>query len=112
MGPVRRSLRRRVGKERLIQITGNDALTGFTAPKILWVAENEPEVYARARHILLPKDYLRYKLPDGTVMDPGEYLLLDERQFIFGLNKLRRKIEHVIRAGCKLTYKSDGFRAN
>jgi len=55
-------IRARVGTEELIRLTGNDALTGFTAPKILWVRENEPDVYARARHILLPKDYLRYKL--------------------------------------------------
>jgi xylulokinase len=62
-------IRARVGKERLIQITGNDALTGFTAPKILWVQENEPEVYARARHILLPKDYIRYRLTGAYAMD-------------------------------------------
>src|SRR5688572_25269541 len=49
----------RVGKERLIQISGNDALTGFTAPKILWVRNHEPQVFERARHLLLPKDYLR-----------------------------------------------------
>jgi hypothetical protein len=49
-----------IGKSRLIQITGNDALTGFTAPKILWVAQHEPEVYAKIRHVLLPKDYIRY----------------------------------------------------
>jgi xylulokinase len=55
-------IRRRLGKHRLIQITGNDALTGFTAPKILWVREHEPKVYARAAHILLPKDYIRYRL--------------------------------------------------
>ncbi len=55
-------IRERVGKERLVQLTGNDALTGFTAPKILWVRENEPDVYERVRHILLPKDYLRYRL--------------------------------------------------
>lgn len=52
----------RVGLERFIQITGNKALTGFTAPKILWVRENEPEIYARAAQILLPKDYIRYRL--------------------------------------------------
>ena len=40
-------IRERLGKQRLVEITGNDALTGFTAPKILWVQENEPEVYAR-----------------------------------------------------------------
>lgn len=51
-----------VGKERLIQLTANPALTGFTAGKILWVRRHEPELYAKCRHILLPKDYLRYKL--------------------------------------------------
>jgi len=51
-----------IGKQRLIEITANPALTGFTAGKILWVRKNEPELYDRARHILLPKDYLRYKL--------------------------------------------------
>ena len=49
-------MRSRLGKQRLIQITGNDALTGFTAPKILWVQQNEPKIYSKARHILLPKD--------------------------------------------------------
>lgn len=62
-------IRDRLGKERLIQITGNDALTGFTAPKILWVAANEPDIYAKARQILLPKDYLRYKLTGEYAMD-------------------------------------------
>ncbi|MCL2249036.1 MAG: xylulokinase [Oscillospiraceae bacterium] len=52
----------RVGAARLIELTANPALTGFTAGKILWVRNNEPEVYKRCRHILLPKDYLRYKL--------------------------------------------------
>ncbi len=52
----------RVGRERVLQLTGNPVLTGFTAPKILWVKENEPEVYARIAHLLLPKDYARYKL--------------------------------------------------
>ena len=51
-----------IGARRLIEITANPALTGFTAGKILWVRKNEPEIYARTRHILLPKDYLRYKL--------------------------------------------------
>jgi xylulokinase len=62
-------IRERIGRERLIQITGNDALTGFTAPKILWVQENEPEIYAQARHILLPKDYIRYKLTGEFALD-------------------------------------------
>jgi xylulokinase len=65
-------IHRRVGKERLIQITGNVALTGFTAPKILWVQQNEPEIYARARHILLPKDYVRYRLTNAYAMDKAD----------------------------------------
>ena len=62
----------RIGKEKFIQITGNVALTGFTAPKILWVKENEPEVYARGRHVLLPKDYIRYKLTGEYAMDKAD----------------------------------------
>jgi len=42
-----------IGRERFIQVTGNVALTGFTAPKILWVKENEPDIYAKAAHVLL-----------------------------------------------------------
>ena len=62
-------IRRRLGRERLIQITGNDALTGFTAPKIVWVQQYEPEIWARVRHILLPKDYVRYKLTGEFATD-------------------------------------------
>lgn len=62
----------RLGRERFIQITGNVALTGFTAPKILWVKENEPDVYAKAAHILLPKDYVRYKLTGAFGMDKAD----------------------------------------
>ena len=62
-------IRRRVGRERLIRICGNDALTGFTAPKILWVRRHEPEHYARARHVLLPKDFVRYRLSGDFAMD-------------------------------------------
>jgi xylulokinase len=60
------------GKERLVRITGNDALTGFTAPKILWVRENEPDVYAQARLVLLPKDYVRLKLTGVPAMDKAD----------------------------------------
>ena len=62
-------IRRRVGPSELIAITGNDALTGFTAPKILWVRNNEPEVFARVAHVLLPKDYVRYRLTDTYAID-------------------------------------------
>jgi xylulokinase len=65
-------IHQRIGRERFIQITGNVALTGFTAPKILWVQENEPEVYARARHVLLPKDYIRYCLTGVYAMDKAD----------------------------------------
>jgi xylulokinase len=51
-----------VGAKRLIEITANPALTGFTASKIMWVKRNQPDIYAKCRHILLPKDYIRYKL--------------------------------------------------
>ena len=62
-------IRQRLGKQNLIQITGNDALTGFTAPKILWVHNQEPDIYARVAHILLPKDYVRFKLTGDYAMD-------------------------------------------
>jgi xylulokinase len=60
------------GRGRLVQVTGNDALTGFTAPKILWVRENEPDVYARARLVLLPKDYVRLRLTGVAAMDKAD----------------------------------------
>ncbi len=65
-------IHRLIGKERFVRITGNVALTGFTAPKILWVKENEPEVYAKAKHILLPKDYVRYRLTGEYATDKAD----------------------------------------
>jgi xylulokinase len=62
-------IHRRVGKARFIQTSGNLALTGFTAPKILWVAENEPVVYGSVKHILLPKDFLRFCLTGEYATD-------------------------------------------
>jgi xylulokinase len=62
-------MRATLGRRRLIATTGNDALTGFTAPKILWVRNHEPDIYARARHVLLPKDYLRLRLTGEHAMD-------------------------------------------
>ena len=62
-------IRRRVGRERLIAVTGNDALTGFTAPKLLWVANNEPENWERVSTILLPKDYVRFRLTGTRAVD-------------------------------------------
>jgi xylulokinase len=65
-------IRARMGKSRLIAVTGNDALPGFTAPKVLWVRRHEPEIYARAAHILLPKDYIRYRLTGDFAMDKAD----------------------------------------
>jgi xylulokinase len=50
------------GKQRVLDLTANVVLPGFTAPKILWVRENEPQIYAQVAHVLLPKDYIRYKM--------------------------------------------------
>jgi len=59
----------RIGLARLISLTGNRALTGFTAPKLLWLRRHEPETYARIRRILLPKDYVRLRLTGEHAID-------------------------------------------
>ncbi len=61
-----------VGPERLIQLTGNDAVTGVTAPKLVWVRDHEPDMWARARHVLLPKDYVRLRLTGEHAMDKAD----------------------------------------
>jgi len=69
-----------VGAEKLIEITANPALTGFTASKIMWVKNNEPEIYAKCEKILLPKDYIRFKLTGEyatEVSDASGMQLLD-----------------------------------
>lgn len=65
-------IRSRIGKQELVRISGNDALTGFTAPKILWVRDNEPEIFARAKSFLLPKDYLRLCLTGVQATDRAD----------------------------------------
>jgi xylulokinase len=75
-------MRQRLGLDRLVEITGNNAFEGFTAPKLLWVRRHEPEVYSRVRQVLLPKDYLRYRLTGQYATDragAGGTLLLDLR---------------------------------
>ncbi len=62
-------IRELIGRKRLITLTGNDALTGFTAPKLLWVRNNEPAIYDRIAHVLLPKDYVRYRLTGEFATD-------------------------------------------
>lgn len=71
---------RKVGREKLVGITANPAITGFTAAKILWVRNNEPEIYEKCRHILLPKDYIRFILTGEfatEVSDASGMQLLD-----------------------------------
>ncbi|WP_419956374.1 xylulokinase [Neobacillus niacini] len=58
-----------IGRERLLEVTKNPALEGFTLPKILWVKENEPEIFQRANVFVLPKDYLRYRLTGNIHME-------------------------------------------
>ena len=65
-------IRRVVGRERLIRITGNDALAGFTAPKIVWVRDHEPGTWGRIARVLLPKDYVRFRLTDGFAVDKAD----------------------------------------
>jgi xylulokinase len=65
-------IERRIGVERLIRLTGNRALTGFTAPKLLWLREHEPEAYGRIRHVLLPKDYVRLRLTGERATDVAD----------------------------------------
>ena len=62
----------RVGLERLISLTGNRALPGFTAPKLLWLRRHEPDVYRRIRRITLPKDYVRLRLTGEWTLDAAD----------------------------------------
>ena len=98
-------IRNRVGKERLIQITGNDALTGFTAPKILWVQEERAgNIRSASRHILLPKDYVRLPADRRLCHGPrraarGPFCSICNR----AIGRLRcwRALEHQTRRGCR-----------
>jgi len=70
----------KVGREHLIELTCNPALTGFTLPKLLWVRDNEPDLWRRVRTVLLPKDYVRFKLTGDRATDLADAsgtLLLD-----------------------------------
>ena len=62
----------RIGLERLIELTGNRALTGFTAPKLLWLRRHEPDLYAEIRQVLLPKDYVRFRLNGERLIDAAD----------------------------------------
>ena len=71
-GPECDAIRAELGLERLVAITGNDALTGFTAPKLRWVREHEPDAFARTAHVLLPKDFVRHRLTAVHAMDKAD----------------------------------------
>ena len=62
----------RVGADRLIELVSNPALTGFSAPKLLWVRDHEPELYERAAHVLLPKDFIRFRLTGEFATDVSD----------------------------------------
>ncbi|MBI1371928.1 MAG: xylulokinase [Phycisphaera sp.] len=71
------------GRRKLIDMVGNPALTGFTAPKILWVRKHEPHVFEATKHILLPKDYIRYRMTGEYATEVGDAsgtLLLNVKQ--------------------------------
>jgi xylulokinase len=61
-----------IGFSKLMKVTGNPVLPGFTAPKLLWIRENEPNVYRKIAHVLLPKDYIRYKLTGEFATDVSD----------------------------------------
>ena len=65
-------LTEKIGYERLIELTCNPALPNFTVTKILWVKEHQPEIFAKIRHILCPKDYVRYRLTGEFAIDVQE----------------------------------------
>jgi xylulokinase len=66
------AIRQALGPDRLVEITGNDALTGFTAPKLVWVRDHEPDVWRRVAHVLLPKDYVRLRLTGEYALDKAD----------------------------------------
>ena len=104
-------IERRIGLERLIELTGNRALTGFTAPKLLWLRAHEPDVYARIRSILLPKDYVRLKLLGERAIDVADAsgtLLFDVAQRALERRGARRARDprRVAAAGARVARRS------
>src|SRR4051794_12889012 len=65
-------IERRIGFERLVALTGNRALAGFTAPKLVWMQRYEPDLFARIRHVMLPKDYVRLRLTGEIATDVSD----------------------------------------
>ena len=67
-----REITEQVGAQRLIELTANPALTGFTLPKIWWVRKHQPELWARVRSLMLPKDYIRFRLTGARAIDVAD----------------------------------------
>jgi xylulokinase len=67
-----REITKKVGAQRLIELTANPALTGFTLPKIWWVQRHEPELWSRVRSLMLPKDYIRFRLTGERAIDVAD----------------------------------------
>jgi xylulokinase len=67
-----REITAQVGAQRLIELTANPALTGFTLPKIWWVRRHEPQTWARVRSLMLPKDYIRFRLTGARAIDVAD----------------------------------------
>ena len=76
MRPAERSAKQELeeffGREKLIQLTCNPPLTNFTLTKLLWVRENEPQIWARVAHVMLPKDYVRFRLTGERAIDMAD----------------------------------------
>ena len=84
-------LDREVGPSRLLELTSNPALTNFTLTKLLWVRTHEPETWARVRHVLLPKDYVRFRLSGEYAIDVADAsgtLMLDVERRRWSLEML------------------------
>lgn len=84
-------LNEKIGRDRLSEMTGNIAITGFTAPKILWIKENEPENFNKIRKIMLPKDYLAYRMTGifaTDISDASGTLCLDVKNRTWSLDML------------------------
>ncbi len=82
----------KVGASRLIDYVSNPALTGFSAPKLLWIRDNEPEIFAQGRTMLLPKDYIRFRLTGVMAMeisDAAGTCLLDVKHGVWSQEVLR-----------------------
>src|SRR5439155_18921175 len=78
-----RAINDKIGSDKMIEFVANPAVTGFTLPKMLWVRENEPEIWTQVRKVLLPKDYVRLKLSGdkaSDVADSSGTLLFDVRR--------------------------------